>query len=194
MNPEETLAWQGNIHFYNALSEFYLHQDLYSLSSMMQSMLETQYGERAKQIIEYIHSDEHKLITDSEVKILKDEEPFLERDYSHADPAQTFVYYKNCGYEIENLEADHLGVELKFLAILALETLEKEDIVSNGPKELRYINNRFEWLHALYNKLQDDPRDLRLSKEVVSLTIDYLHAHNKFLTRLLRLEYRSDKE
>lgn len=194
MNPEERLAWQGNIHFYNALSEFYLHQDLYSLSSMMQTMLETQYGERAKKIIEYIHADEQKLITDSEIKILKDEEPFLERDYSHADPAQTFVYYKNCGYEIENLEADHLGVELKFLAILALETLEKEDIVSNAPKELRFINNRFEWLHSLYNTLQDDPRDLRLSKEVVSLTIDYLHAHNKFLTRFLRLEHRSDKE
>ena len=184
MNTEEQLAWQGNIHFYNALSEFYLHQDLYSLSSMMQSMLETQYADRAKKIIEYIHHEDHKLLTDSEVKVLKDDEPFLERKYSQADPAQTFLYYKNSGYEIENLEADHLGVELKFLAILGIETLEKEDIALNAPKELRFINNRFEWLNSLLETLRNDPRGLRLTQEVVALTIDYLHAHKKFLTRL----------
>ena len=186
MNPEEKLAWQGNIHFYNSLSEFYLYQDLYSLSSMMQSMLSTRYGESAKKIIELIHSDNEKLITEGEVKIIKDNISFLERDYSDTDPNQLFMYYKNNGYQIDDLEPDHLGVELKFITLLSLETMDKDNIVGGAAKELRFLNNRFLWLPYLFKRLVDDKRDPRLTKEVVGLTMNYIDEHKAFLTSCLK--------
>lgn len=182
MNPEEKLAWQGNVHFYNALSEFFLYQDLHSLSSIMQSMLQTRYGPRAKRIIELIHAENERLVTEGEIRVLKEELSLLERNFGTVDPNQLYVYYKNSGYEIEDIEPDHLAAELRFAAILALETLEKETLAEGAAKELRFLNNRFEWLEDLMKKAQNNKPELRLFKEVLALTQEYLADHRAFLT------------
>lgn len=184
---EQNQMWQGSAHFYNAFADFYLNQDTYSITSVLHPLVSSIYGEDAKKIISLIHSDEQRLSTEGEIKIMKDELSLLERDYANVDPHQISMYYKSKGYEIEGFEPDHLGVELKFLAILSLETAESENKQEAIPNELRYLNNRFVWLERLEDALEKDSRNPELYKSCVRITNKYINNHIDFLTDYIKL-------
>lgn len=186
MDEEQKIAWNGNVHVYNGLSEFYLYQDVHSLSSLAQGLMSTQYAPYAKEIIELIHLEDKRIHTDNEIKVLKDNPLLYAHLYSTITPETLYVYYKNSGYQLDGFEADHLGIMLKFLSLLCIDTLENDDFEKFGIVELRYLFNDFDWLEEILKQDLCKNYELPLLEVTLKLTMTYLHDHRKFLERNIR--------
>jgi len=107
----------------------------------------------------------------------------LERDYREVDKNQLIMSYEHFGYRLEEgYEPDHIGIELKFLALLCLE----EDITKAYINQYRFIHNRLSWLRYLEDSLKD--KGLMALKDCLSFLTSFLRDHKAFLMKQLRIE------
>ena len=104
-------------YFYYALSEVFLSKDLYHLYQACKNLAESDYREQALKVLEFI--DSRRL--EAELEELP-EDTFLEGNYRELNQTQLLLAYQGMGYELEgDYRPDHLGIELKLLALLCAD-------------------------------------------------------------------------
>ncbi|MEJ7553206.1 MAG: molecular chaperone TorD family protein [Aquificaceae bacterium] len=169
---------KGIAFFYNTFSELFLTKDYYYLNQLCENMTTSDYSEHALRILEHINSRRLPAELD-----LIDEVSLLERDYREVDKNQLIMSYEHFGYRLEEgYEPDHIGIELKFLALLCLE----EDITKAYINQYRFIHNRLSWLRYLEDSLKG--KGLMALKDCLSFLTSFLRDHKAFLMKQLRIE------
>jgi len=170
----------GASYFYYALSEAFLSKDLYHLYQTCKNLVESDYREQALEVLKFI--DNRRL----EIELQEiPEDTFLESTYRELEQNQLFMAYKSMGYELEaDCKPDHLGIELKLLALLCAD--------GNLKNQYRLIHLRLSWLKNLRERLRAMEALGCLS--VVELLERFLRDHKSFLFSQLKEGYSEEDQ
>ena len=113
------------------------------------------------------------------------EDTFLESNYRELNQDQLLLAYQGMGYELEgDHRPDHLGIELKLLALLCAD--------KNLSGQYKLIHLRLNWLRDLKEKLKTLEAFACLS--VMELLEKFLRDHKSFLFSQLKESYNKEEE
>jgi len=170
----------GVSYFYHAVSEALLSKDLYHLYQVCANLIQSDYS---KQALEVLQNIENRTV-ERELEILQ-EDVFLEGSYRELEKSHLYSAYERSGYQLEEgYKPDHLGTELKFLALLCVDG----DLVN----QYRFIQNRLGWLRDLKDKLKELPAPGLYS--VIGLLEHFLRDHKSFLFSQLKQQSQEHQE
>ncbi|MFN3598542.1 MAG: molecular chaperone TorD family protein [Aquificaceae bacterium] len=164
---------------YYAFSEVFLNKDYYYLNGLCESLSSSDYSKYALEVLENIANKKLQAELD-----LLEEVSLLERDYRMVDKDQILKSYEYFGFALqEGYEPDHLGIELRFLALICLE----EDQTKAYTNQYRFIHNRLGWLSSLEGVFEE--RGFVAMKKVLSLLRNFLRDHKAYLMKELKIEF-----
>ncbi|MFN4013532.1 MAG: molecular chaperone TorD family protein [Aquificaceae bacterium] len=164
---------------YYAFSEVFLSKDYYYLNELCENLSNSDYSPYALEVLESIAQKRLQ----GELDLLE-EVSLLERDYRAVDKDQILKSYEYFGFALEEgYEPDHLGIELRFLALMCLE----EDQTKAYTNQYRFIHNRLGWLSNLESAFEE--KGFVAMKGLLSFLRALLRDHKAFLMKELKIEF-----
>ncbi|MFN3947602.1 MAG: molecular chaperone TorD family protein [Aquificaceae bacterium] len=167
---------------YYAFSEVFSSKDYYYLNWLCERLSNSDYSKYALEVLESIANKRLQ----EELEFLQ-EVSLLERDYRIVDKDQILKSYEYFGFALqEGYEPDHLGIELRFLALICLE----EDQTKAYTNQYRFIHNRLGWLSSLEDAFEG--KGFIAMKRVLSFLRAFLRDHKAFLMKELKIESKEE--
>ncbi|WP_448584414.1 hypothetical protein [Thermocrinis sp.] len=170
----------GASYFYYAIAEALENKDLYHLYQVCNNLTLSDYAQYAVEVLQFLDDKRLEWELDS-----LPEDTFLESKYREVDPNHLLLVYKNLGYDLEEgHKPDHLGVELRYLALLCAEADLKN--------QYRFIHLRLGWLGSLKERLKELSAIGCLS--LLKLLESFLRDHKSFLFSQLKQQSQEHQE